>query len=380
MMRATNIAVVLVAVACSSSDESSTSGGTGGAGGTATGSTSSSGGAGTGGDVGVGGFSPNEDCGNGVVDDGETCDDGNDAGGDGCSASCTIECGFLCLEAGASCIAGFHGVQCDSPGPPFGQASPIPNVCRVATLSVDGSHLVLSPDTTLGGAGRHLDAMFTNGNNELFGFAGDTENVAAGSHLVSVDAETGVMTSIGSDLGVWIMGAAMNDDGELWVTVFDTYESNQNTEVQIAQIDPGSGALLSGPTTLMSGGQPVTVWSTHVSDVAFRFDGAMFLSANAPGPPPPEPVSRYLEVDPGTATVISSVDGPDDLYAAGIVFVGDAQLILAMDIRGEDDVFVLDLANPPTLNETLLYPDPIPTNSGTADLAGCSKLPAEIPR
>ncbi|MEQ9324783.1 MAG: hypothetical protein RIF41_36795, partial [Polyangiaceae bacterium] len=371
---------LVAAVACSSSDEQSTTTSSTGVGGDGGASTSVGGMGGAGGSSGIGGFSPNEDCGNARLDDGETCDDGNDAGGDGCSASCIVECGFLCLETGAACIAGFHGVQCDSPGPPFGQASPIPNVCRVATLSVDGSHLVLSPDTTIATVGRHLDAMFTNGNNELFGFAGDTTDIATGSHLVAVDADTGAMTSIGSDLGVWVMGAAMNDDGELWVTVFDTYESNQTTAVQIAEIDPTSGALLTGPTTLMEAGQPVTVWSTHVSDVAFRFDGAMFLSANAPGPPPPEPVSRYLEVDPATATVVSSVNGPDDLYAAGIVFVGDAQQILAMDIRGEDDVFVLDLSAPPTLNETLLYPDPIPTNSGTADLAGCSKLPATIPR
>ena len=48
--------------------------------------------------------------------------------------------------------------------------------------------------------------------------------------------------------------------------------------------------------------------------------------------------------------------------------------IIAMDIRGVDDIFILDLAAPPTLNKILLYPDPIETNSGTADLAGCSKL------
>ncbi len=45
-----------------------------------------------------------------------------------------------------------------------------------------------------------------------------------------------------------------------------------------------------------------------------------------------------------------------------------------MDIRGEDDIFILDLALPPLLDEALLYADPIPTNSGTADLAGCAKL------
>ena len=221
--------------------------------------------------------------------------------------------------------------------------------------------------------------MFTDAENALFGFAGDTENIASGSHLVSVDTTTGELTSIGSDLGVWVMGAAMNDDGELWTTVFDTYEKNETTEVRIARIDPATGALISGPTTLTSGATPVSVWSIHVSDVAFRSDGAMFVSANGPGPLPPEPVSHYHEIDPFSATVLSTVEGPDDLYAAGIVFVGVEQLILAMDIRGEDDVFVLDLASPPTLNETLLYPDPIPTNSGTADLAGCVNLPADIP-
>ena len=380
MRSSTAAACTLVAVvACACSDGENTTAGAGGTTGTTSSTTSSSGGNGGAGGVGIGGFSPNENCGNGTIDAGETCDDGNDAAGDGCSTSCIIECGFLCVAVGETCIAGFHGVQCDSPGPPFGQASPIANVCRVAALSVDGTHLVLSPETTISGQQRHLDAMFTDGQNALFGFAGDTENIAAGSHLVAIDADSGALTSIGSDLALWVMGAAMNDDGELWVTVFDTYELNENTEVRIARVDPASGALLSGPTTLMSANQPVTVWSTHVSDVAFRHDGAMFLSANAPGPPPPDPVSRYYEVDPVTATVLSTVDGPNDLYAAGIVFIGDAQQILAMDIRNEDDVFVLDLSAPPTLSQTLLYPDPIPTNSGTADLAGCSQLPAEIP-
>jgi cysteine-rich repeat protein len=367
--------LIAAATACSSSDDASAAG-TGGA----TSSSSSAGGgqAGAGGE-GIGGFSTNDNCGNGALDGGESCDDNNDVGGDGCSASCSIECGFLCLGVGEACIAGFHGVQCASPGPPFGQASPLANVCSIATLSVNGTHIALSPETTIGDAQRHLDAIFTNADNALFGFAGDTENLPAGSHLVAVDAASGQLTSIGANLGVWIMGAAMNDAGQLWVTVFDTYERNENTEVRIARVNPDSGALLSGPTTLTSAGQPVSVWSTHVSDVAFRNDGAMFLSANAPGPPPPEPLSKYLQVDPLSATVTASIDGPNDLYAAGIVFIGDAQQILAMDIRGADDVFVLDLSAPPSLNEMLLYPDPIPTNSGTADLAGCATLPADVP-
>jgi cysteine-rich repeat protein len=313
-------------------------------------------------------------CGNGVLDRGEECDDGNGDPGDGCKSSCTTECGYLCLAVGEPCVPGFHAVQCASPGPPYGQASPIANDCQLATLSVDGGHIALSPGTTIDGAPRHLDAMYTDPGNAVFGFAGDTEDIAAGSRLVAVNTATGELAPIGPGLGVWIMGAAMNDEGELWVTVFDTYERNETTEVSIARVDPASGEFIDGPTLLTEGAGPVTVYSTHVSDVAFRFDGAMFISANEPGPPPPDPLSRYLEVDRAAATVLSAVEGPEDLYAAGIVFVGEEQQIVAMDIRNEDDIYILDLAAPPTLNETLLYPDPIPTNSGTADLAGCSKL------
>jgi cysteine-rich repeat protein len=313
-------------------------------------------------------------CGNTIIDPGETCDDGNDTPGDGCGLDCVTECGFLCLEVGESCIPGFNAVQCASPGPPFGQPSAVANTCRMATLSVDGNYIALSPETTINGQPRHLDAMYTDPSNALFGFAGDTEDIQAGSQLVAVNADTGELTPVGPSLGVWIMGAAMNDEGDLWVTVFDTYERNETTLVSIAQVNPVSGEIIDGPTVVTEGDEPVTVWSIHVSDVAFRFDGAMFISANEPGPPPPEPLSRYLEVDPATATVLSAVEGPNDIYAAGIVFVGEEQQIVAMDIRGEDDIFILDLAAPPTLNQTLLYPDPIPTNSGTADLAGCSKL------
>ena len=313
-------------------------------------------------------------CGNSVIDPGETCDDGNNDPDDGCGSQCATECGYLCLELGEPCISGFNAVQCASPGPPWGEASPIGNTCRLATLSVDGNYIALSPGTTIDGQPRHLDAMYTDPANELFGFAGNTENIGDGSQLVAVNAETGELTPVGPSLGVWIMGAAMNDEGQLWVTVFDTFEFNGNASVSIAQVDPDSGMIIDGPDVLTEGGEPVVVWSSHVSDVAFRFDGAMFISANEAGPPPPEPLSRYLEVDRATAKVLSAVDGPDDIYAAGIVFVGEEQKIVAMDIRGADDIFILDLSAPPTLNEALLYADPIPTNSGTADLAGCSKL------
>jgi hypothetical protein len=83
--------------------------------------------------------------------------------------------------------------------------------------------------------------MYTDPSNAVFGFAGDTEDIAAGSQLVAVNTETGALTPVGPSLGVWVMGAAMNDDAELWVTVFDTYERNETTEVSIAQVRRGVG-------------------------------------------------------------------------------------------------------------------------------------------
>lgn len=45
-----------------------------------------------------------EVCGNGIVDVGEECDDNNTTGGDGCSAMCTVEeCGNGVLDVGEQC-------------------------------------------------------------------------------------------------------------------------------------------------------------------------------------------------------------------------------------------------------------------------------------
>jgi sulfatase modifying factor 1 len=70
---------------------------TGGAGGSSAG-----GGAGTnsgGGDA--GGEAPG--CGNGVVEAGEVCDDGGSTAGDGCSATCAVETGFVCTDSPSVC-------------------------------------------------------------------------------------------------------------------------------------------------------------------------------------------------------------------------------------------------------------------------------------
>ena len=42
-------------------------------------------------------------CGNGVLDQNERCDDGNNAAGDGCSATCTVEATYTCTGAPSVC-------------------------------------------------------------------------------------------------------------------------------------------------------------------------------------------------------------------------------------------------------------------------------------
>jgi cysteine-rich repeat protein len=44
-------------------------------------------------------------CGNGVIEGTEVCDDGNTAAGDGCSATCTVETGYICTAAGCSLLS-----------------------------------------------------------------------------------------------------------------------------------------------------------------------------------------------------------------------------------------------------------------------------------
>ena len=58
-------------------------------------------------------------CGNGLVEAGEACDDNNTTGGDGCSATCTIEPGYSCHDAPSLCNPGCgdaalgEGEQCE---------------------------------------------------------------------------------------------------------------------------------------------------------------------------------------------------------------------------------------------------------------------------
>ncbi|MFH1724590.1 MAG: LamG-like jellyroll fold domain-containing protein, partial [Elusimicrobiota bacterium] len=48
-------------------------------------------------------------CGDGIVQGGQACDDANGAGGDGCSASCAVEPGYVCSGEPSSCVRDADG-------------------------------------------------------------------------------------------------------------------------------------------------------------------------------------------------------------------------------------------------------------------------------
>lgn len=67
-------------------------------------------------------------CGNGLVEDGESCDDGNANSGDGCSAECKVEPGYVCYREGMPCE-----LKSTDPQPPNPKPNPGPIVCGDGT-------------------------------------------------------------------------------------------------------------------------------------------------------------------------------------------------------------------------------------------------------
>jgi fibro-slime domain-containing protein len=75
-------------------------------------------------------------CGDGLLAGDEDCDDGNGANGDGCSAKCRVEVGFKCGAPGAPCVATVCGdgvkegvEQCDDGNAsPFDGCDPVCNI------------------------------------------------------------------------------------------------------------------------------------------------------------------------------------------------------------------------------------------------------------
>ncbi len=87
-------------------------------------------------------------CGNSVLDSGEQCDDGNAVGGDGCSATCQVEDGFVCTDPvpGSANIIADPSFEAGTPNPSWTEAStnfgtPLcdPNTCNPAFTASDGN-------------------------------------------------------------------------------------------------------------------------------------------------------------------------------------------------------------------------------------------------
>ncbi|CAE7259916.1 unnamed protein product [Symbiodinium sp. CCMP2592] len=75
-------------------------------------------------------------CGDGKLAGPEECDDGNTDSGDGCSASCLSEPGFLCPEPGISCSEAWCG---------DGVAGDLPTQCDVGSQSLGCQSCTVSP-------------------------------------------------------------------------------------------------------------------------------------------------------------------------------------------------------------------------------------------
>jgi cysteine-rich repeat protein len=121
-------------------------------------------------------------CGDGALGTSETCDDGNDAGGDGCSADCQVEPGYLCQGSPSVCeacseaaeaeLAACDGADdchalcsgtgsCETPYPlalvPEGLAV---TAQQTADLSAGSPSQIEAPDCGAGTTGAGADAVF----------------------------------------------------------------------------------------------------------------------------------------------------------------------------------------------------------------------------
>ncbi|MEZ4287734.1 MAG: BspA family leucine-rich repeat surface protein [Polyangiales bacterium] len=72
-------------------------------------------------------------CGDGIIDDGEGCDDGNTDADDGCSDTCEVEGGFVCVNEPSECTTAAAGctsnTECDATTPVCDQSDSVCKVC-----------------------------------------------------------------------------------------------------------------------------------------------------------------------------------------------------------------------------------------------------------
>ena len=84
-------------------------------------------------------------CGDSTLDGADECDDGNTTSGDGCSASCTIETNFKCIETTApSVCSALSGAPARNSGTFEGHT----DVVALEHADVDGGQLALLLQTT----------------------------------------------------------------------------------------------------------------------------------------------------------------------------------------------------------------------------------------
>lgn len=187
-------------------------------------------------------------CGDGVISGTETCDDGGTTAGNGCSATCTIETGFVCNGTPSTCTD--------------------ISTCTTAICALGGCTGTLVTGTAAGVP------------------AAIPDNLPAGGAMLSIPiAATGTVTKMAmrfnathtfdADVGVWLKGPT---GGELNISTDNgggnpnytgtIFRSGASTAIN-AGTAPFTGVFAPETSLTVFNGQSVTgAWSLRVADVA----------------------------------------------------------------------------------------------------------------
>ncbi|MEK6677073.1 MAG: FG-GAP-like repeat-containing protein [Planctomycetota bacterium] len=182
-------------------------------------------------------------CGNGWVEDPEACDDGNVADGDGCSASCAFEPGFVCTGEPSECRCG--GV---SPGVPLftdsGQALGDGFTWKALVGDIDNDG---DPDIVALEDAYYKVQIYFNDGDGLFSFAASKSFQRATPHrsgaLADLDGDANLDLVVGGDgggAGVFLYrGDGTGAFAQVWS---NTWSYAQIDAVKAGDID-GNGSV-----------------------------------------------------------------------------------------------------------------------------------------
>ncbi|MFK7887005.1 MAG: DUF4215 domain-containing protein [Gammaproteobacteria bacterium] len=189
-------------------------------------------------------------CGNGLVEAGEMCDDGNTAAGDGCSASCGVEDGFSCSN------------------PPDGPSvcELLPEGCSELTIAIpDNTPTGVSDSVVLpaGGLISDLDLSLTADHTWVGDLIVTLEHVSTGTSAVLIDRPGVPATGFGC--------SADNVD----VTLDDA--AGTAVEEQCSTTPPAIGGTHapSNPLSVFNGEPVGGTWTLTVSDNAGQDTGSI---------------------------------------------------------------------------------------------------------